>query len=648
MTTRRRLCASALSALTLFACRSDPSLSPTQAPRVGVANPPEAKIRRSGMPPETSGRVDAPLGDPSGSPVGREATLTLDVKLTQAKIRNPAATEGFDTVRLRSYQTTNTPPDAPFIAPTIRVFPGETVRLTINNELDPEGDCDSGNHNSPHCFNTTNMHAHGMWVSPAGNGDNVLLSIRPKTSFQYEYNIPADHPAGTYWYHPHRHGSTAVQVGSGMAGALIVDGQRLPSATTPGDLDTLLRNSSGAAFRERVLVFQQIPYACRDSSGNIKKDANKRWICDAQDIGEVDRHDDIFAKAPTWQESGRFTTVNGRTAEPLAEHAVAGGIERWRLVHAGVRATIKLQLRKRVASTQPSDLSRMPVSEHAAWIDANCSADQVIDHWEIAADGLTREQMDRRKSTFLQPGYRSDLLVVFPEPGEYCVVDELAPIDAAINGEIGNRQLLTMVTVDAGQTVTDTGAHLKATLQAAARAFMPASVQQKVVDDLEADLRLTAFVPHEDLRSATPSGTQLLLFSIADGKPAVSNDHEPSHAVQYLPTRMDRVLPLGATEDWVLKSTIAGAPHPFHIHINPFQVIAVVNSQGQDLTQDPASQYFNLKGVWKDTLIVEGKATVTARTSYRRYIGEFVLHCHILDHEDRGMMQNISIAVPGR
>jgi FtsP/CotA-like multicopper oxidase with cupredoxin domain len=290
----------------------------------------------------------------------------------------------------------------------------------------------------------------------------------------------------------------------------------------------------------------------------------------------------------------------------------------------------------------------MPVSEHAAWIDANCSADQVIDHWEIAADGLTREQMDRRKSTFLQPGYRSDLLVVFPEPGEYCVVDELAPIDAAINGEIGNRQLLTMVTVDAGQTVTDTAAHLKATLQAAARAFMPASVQQKVVDDLEADLRLTAFVPHEDLRSATPSGTQLLLFSMADDKPAVSNDHEPSHAVQYLPKRMDRVLPLGATEDWVLKSTFASSPHPFHIHINPFQVIAVVNSQGQDLTQDPTSQYFNLKGVWKDTLIVEGKATITARTRYRRYIGEFVLHCHILDHEDRGMMQNVSIVVPGR
>ena len=84
--------------------------------------------------------------------------------------------------------------------------------------------------NNPHCFNGTNLHSHGLWISPTGNGDNVLLSINPGVSFQYEYNIPPDHPAGTFWYHPHRHGSTALQVSSGMAGALIVRGDRLPTA----------------------------------------------------------------------------------------------------------------------------------------------------------------------------------------------------------------------------------------------------------------------------------------------------------------------------------------------------------------------------------------------------------------------------------
>jgi L-ascorbate oxidase len=66
-------------------------------------------------------------------------------------------------------------------------------------------------------------------------------------------------------------------------------------------------------------------------------------------------------------------------------------------------------------------------------------------------------------------------------------------------------------------------------------------------------------------------------------------------------------------------------------------------------------QYPGLKGVWKDTLYVKnaksqhvqmGQYTITVRTRYERYIGDFVLHCHILDHEDQGMMQNIRIALP--
>ena len=72
-----------------------------------------------------------------------------------------------------------------------------------------------------------------------------------------------------------------------------------------------------------------------------------------------------------------------------------------------------------------------------------------------------------------------------------------------------------------------------------------------------------------------------------------------------------------------------------------------------DGTPDP--QYRSLKGVWKDTLWIKnvappgqspGKYTVVVRTHYRRYIGDFVLHCHILDHEDQGMMQNVRIALP--
>jgi len=92
--------------------------------------------------------------------------------------------------------------------PAIYVKPGDTLRVDLINDLDK--DDPSCFVNPPAglslpagvgCFNTTNLHTHGLHVSPAGNSDNVLLNIAPQTKFPYEINIPADHPAGTFWYH---------------------------------------------------------------------------------------------------------------------------------------------------------------------------------------------------------------------------------------------------------------------------------------------------------------------------------------------------------------------------------------------------------------------------------------------------------------
>lgn len=598
-----------------------------------VRNPDEAAIRRGAAtsPATRTARVD-PV-----DPLGREAALSLRVALTQTTIRNPG-TKQLDRVLLRSYHSAQSDPNAPFVAPTIRVYPGETVRLTLHNQLDRQEGCESGDVNEPHCFNTTNMHAHGLWVSPAGNSDNVLLSIRPKVTFEYEYNIPADHPSGTFWYHPHRHGSTAVQVGSGMAGALIVEGRRLPTSTSAGDIDTLLRHRDRVPFRERVLVLQQIPYACRDEMGRIRKTPTGVWICLPGDVGQVDRHDDIFQSSNLWKRSGRFTTINGRTMESLAERATVGRIERWRMIHAGVRATVKLQFRKRLPNSTP--IEGVGPGDQADWIDANCDRAQVPLHWEFAADGLTREELAPRESTVLQPGYRSDILVLFTTPGDYCVIDAEVSDAQAVNG-FASRQLLTIVTVDPGQPIEDATTYLKQELRAAARAFMPVGARETVEADIENGLRLASFVPHGDLRALRPSKTRGVLFAMP---PAVGSDGGTPEP--YDPKKIHRTLTLGAIEDWTLVSE-SGAPHPFHIHVNPFQILSVIGNGNVDLTADSNSQYFNLKGVWKDTLAVESGVTVAVRTQYRRYIGKFVMHCHILDHEDRGMMQNVCIEVEG-
>jgi FtsP/CotA-like multicopper oxidase with cupredoxin domain len=131
---------------------------------------------------------------------------------------------------------------------------------------------------------------------------------------------------------------------------------------------------------------------------------------------------------------------------------------------------------------------------------------------------------------------------------------------------------------------------------------------------------------------------------------------------------------LGTTEEWELSADFVS--HPFHIHVNPFQIVAVeVNYDGNwiDVSApdsiddfqvvdgklarggpvDP--QYRGIKGQWMDTIFVKNIAKkpgpnssdfsyrVKIRTRYNKYTGQFVLHCHTLDHEDQGMMQNVVI-----
>lgn len=59
--------------------------------------------------------------------------------------------------------------------------------------------------------------------------------------------------------------------------------------------------------------------------------------------------------------------------------------------------------------------------------------------------------------------------------------------------------------------------------------------------------------------------------------------------------------------------------------------------------QQLANQYCGMYHEFRETVIVENTFQVRVRTTYDRYIGEFVLHCHILDHEDGGMMMNVAI-----
>src|SRR5277367_5065470 len=108
------------------------------------------------------------------------------------------------------------------IAPTVRLSPGDQLKITYVNDLPakPPETCLAGP-----CMDMTNLHFHGLTVSPDAPQDDVLdMKAMPGHSLHYTVQIPKDHPPGLYWYHTHPHGESYRQALNGMSGAIVIDG----------------------------------------------------------------------------------------------------------------------------------------------------------------------------------------------------------------------------------------------------------------------------------------------------------------------------------------------------------------------------------------------------------------------------------------
>lgn len=472
-------------------------------------------------------------------------------------------------VRLRNY-------NGGLVGPTFRVKPGDTMVVTIKNNLPPNPGPMPDDPNVPHNFNTTNLHTHGLHVSPVGNSDNVLLEIKPGQTWITEIKIPADHPPGTFWYHAHVHGSTALQVSSGMAGALIIE----------GGLDDV---PAIEAATDQTFVFQQITY---------------------DEDGEIESYDKLgFGD---WATTHRHTLINGQLVPTIRMRP--GEVQRWRFIHAGIRETITPVLRTTgdapgaVASLQAfssKDLSTL---------------DQVAQLHEIAVDGLALGRIDSWNKVELQPGYRSDVVVQAPDvrdPTLLLLTDGGLGPDQSLHGTVEPERILARVVVGGA----------------------PAAMR------LPSDADVAGLAPHAPISDAELTGApQKVEFNIAErvctpkhGCRACRKDEEDDEncktrfMINEQPFSLEdvRQLKLNTASEWSLSSK--NANHPFHIHVNPFQVTRK-GPDGEDQI------------VWRDTLFVMQHAEpVKIRSRYTRYIGKFVLHCHILDHEDQGMMQVVEV-----
>jgi L-ascorbate oxidase len=200
------------------------------------------------------------------------------------------------------------------------------------------------------------------------------------------------------------------------------------------------------------------------------------------------------------------------------------------------------------------------------------------------------------------------------------------------------------VVVGAGEPVSgDPEAWLQSRLVASAERWMPDDVKTNVIAGLRNDLRLDAFLPHAPITDSelTPGSGQRVEFSIGGTPTKFMVNGAPYDPAQA------RDLVLGNVEEWTLTSVSGG--HPFHIHVNPFEISRIIDDATKLDVSLPGSgdpDYAGTKGTWKDTLFVKQGFTLYVRTRYQRYIGEYVLHCHILDHEDQGMMQNVRVLLP--
>ncbi len=662
--------------------------------------------------------------DPQGS-VTRDGSIIkvkLDFVRADFTINNPDPTDpykGEDPVTLRSYGGCKS-------GPTIEVAPGNTLQVELINNLsriDPSclENPPSGLNMPPGvgCFNTINLHTHGLHVSPTGNSDNVLLNIQPQTEFPYEINIPWDHPSGTFWYHAHRHGSTALQVASGASGVLIVRGNRPYTPPTPenphpiADIDTILHNDQGVPFPEQIFLFQQIAYACykNDPSldggpwqeiytlvtdprtkepkvttfnfANTQKSppplvANSPWYCplptkdNFASRGVVENFTLQLDSPTIWDTNGRFTSVNGVVQPTMT--LPAGEIQRWRFVHAGIHDTINLQVVRATRAGTKDLIETSGLSgnreEQAAEVKKECAETEktLVPQFAIADDGLTLTKIHPLRgqsvsssngSNYLQPGYRSDILVVFPDDGDYCLLDQAAPPQERANNGNGpggqgpsTPQLLAYVHVRGGQTVTT---DLQTYVEKALYRGNPQLPEPVRAGLLTGDL--TPWAPFVELPPGPPSAPQVIHFDITGGPNNTTLFQINGRS--YDPDVVNFRRQVNTTDDWIL--TASGEPHIFHIHVNPFEVIdvtrlapdgtqqSIYDSSGHckpDLvpdTQGLGNQYCNMYHTFRDTIFVENSYQVHIRTYYDRYIGEFVIHCHILDHEDGGMMQNIEI-----
>ena len=526
--------------------------------------------------------------------------------------------------------------------PTLIVHPGDTLTIDVINQF-PANPAVTRAGAFPQTPYTTNLHTHGLTVSPQGNSDNVFNEMDPGTSNQVSIQVPASHRAGTFFYHPHEHGAVSYQMMGGMAGMLIVKGGS-------GTIDAV---PEVAAAADVVMDFQVLHTLADGQVVYVNPTAS-------QFGSNLGNHDGLWsAYLGTAVGGGNpnspvYFATNGLINPTL--HMRPGEVQRWRMLNGSSGENLLVALQGHSLNVIQNDGVTVPAMLTMP----------VGSPYPLGA-GQRGDVLVKAGS----PG--TYLLQALAQSGNYSVTPQgIAPglRQAHISGDMPTpnfTETITLATVvikgpplnmalPSGPLPPPNGLPSIATMLAAT----PAATRNIDFDlcGLQGNMRppanrLPSCAPYFARYDASYWGgadfTSLNMFRDADDvnytKEALFNPNVPLFAD----------MTAGTYEQWTVVNR-SFSDHVFHIHQNPF-LMTQVNGVPMPVPE------------WHDTIIVPaagggtninlpctspgnpaGCVTYGSIQFITYYdpitVGSLVTHCHVIEHEDIGMMQRVDILPP--
>jgi FtsP/CotA-like multicopper oxidase with cupredoxin domain len=492
-------------------------------------------------------------------------------------------------------------------SPTLRVNPGDLVILTLKNdltdfrvaaaengqqhmhrEMEAGGNsCSSGLMTSV----STNLHFHGLTIPPVCHQDDVLkTAIQPRDPpFEYRFRIPADEPPGLYWYHPHIHGFTKAQVLGGASGALIVEGiERADKAV--------------AGLPERVLII-------RDQDLLNPSAPPAKWEPVVPKM-LIDRDGDAANNGTGYGKPAKDLSINFVPApypdyRPAVIEMKPEEQQLWRVLNASGITYLNLQL---LYGQTPQPLGLV-----------------AMDGVPLNQSGLARDFVDWQSHLGVPPGARVEFIVKGPPSGVSGLL-VTKTVDTGPSGENDpNRAIATVVTsmIVASKDAVEPSSQLPASSS-------PLPPPQLPWLGGVAPVRTRRLYFSEKLVDPNDPTSATEFYLTVDGQtPQMFN---PKSGVPNIIAKQ------GTVEDWIIENRSAEL-HAFHIHQLHFLLF--------DYLGKPVNEPF-----LRDTVNVpyyNGKTltypSIKVRMDFRdpNAVGDFLYHCHLLEHEDGGMMGLIRV-----